>query len=196
MQKALSHELGSRAKIRRRRSAGRRTKIAGPGRPDRGGQDSGRPVFCPSARDFAHTDEALRIRRVDQKNYVTYKGPKIDRTTKTRQEIEIDLPPGEQGFAEFAALLAALGFRPVADVRKRRRTVALDWQQQQVEAALDRVEGVGTFVELEIMADDAGLDAARASLAELAARLGLQDSQRRSYLELLLGNLSPNERGG
>ena len=144
--------------------------------------------FAHPARDFSQTDEALRIRRVGQRNYVTYKGPKIDRSTKTRLEIELDLPPGQQGFDDFAALLAALGFRPVAEVHKRRRAVALRWQGHDVEAALDDVQGVGTFVELEIMADEAGLDAARASLATLAAALHLIRNERRSYLELLLSN--------
>ena len=44
--------------------------------------------FAHPARDFARTDEALRIRRVGQFNYITYKGPKLDATTKTRREIE------------------------------------------------------------------------------------------------------------
>ncbi len=142
--------------------------------------------FAHPARDFSQTDEALRIRRVGQKNYVTYKGPKVDQATKTRQEIEIDLAPGQPGFEEFAALLAALGFRPVAEIRKCRRTLELRWQGHDVEAALDQVERVGTFVELEIIADEKDIDAARASLAALAAELHLGHGERRSYLELLL----------
>ncbi len=57
------------------------------------------------ARDFAATDEALRIRRVGPANRITYKGPKVDPTTKTRQEIELGPPdqvrnePGK-GFRE------------------------------------------------------------------------------------------------
>ena len=44
--------------------------------------------FAHPARDFGQTDEAFRLRRIGEKNYVTYKGPKIDATTKTRQEME------------------------------------------------------------------------------------------------------------
>ena len=47
--------------------------------------------FAHPARDFAQTDEALRIRRIGQSNFVTYKGPKIDATTKTRRELELPL---------------------------------------------------------------------------------------------------------
>jgi len=43
--------------------------------------------FGHPARDFSKTDEALRIRRIGAKNCITYKGPKIDITTKTRCEI-------------------------------------------------------------------------------------------------------------
>jgi adenylate cyclase class IV len=41
-------------------------------------------------------------------------------------------------------------------------------------------------MELETAADDHGLDEARQCLASLAERLSLHDSERRSYLELLL----------
>ncbi len=142
--------------------------------------------FAHPSRDFAQTDEALRIRRVGPRNFVTYKGPKIDRTTKTRREIELDLAPGDQGARDFQGLFEALGFRPVAEVRKRRRTWLLSWQGYEVEAAFDEVERVGTFAELEIASDEAGLDGARTSLAALAGELHLTASERRSYLELLL----------
>jgi len=139
------------------------------------------------ARDFSKTDEALRIRQVDGQALVTYKGPKIDRETKTRQEIELALPAGATTAADFGRLFAALGFAPAGEVRKHRRTFHLDWQGEAVEVALDEVAGLGHFVELEISASEGTLDAARSALAGLAARLELGTSERRSYLELLLG---------
>src|SRR6476619_4596033 len=77
--------------------------------------------FAHPCRDFATTDEALRIRVVGDQSFVTYKGPKIDKTTKTRQEIELPLDPADRDGSRFASLLAALGFTPVAVARKRRR---------------------------------------------------------------------------
>ena len=142
--------------------------------------------YSHPARDFSHTDEALRIRRVDGQTLITYKGPKIDRQTKTRQEIELALPAGATAAEDFSRLLVALGFAPVAEVHKHRRTFDLDWQGHAVEAALDEVAGLGHFVELEISASEETLDAARRALASLAARLELAGSERRSYLELLL----------
>jgi len=142
--------------------------------------------FAHPARDFAATDEALRIRSVGEQNWVTYKGPKIDASTKTRRELELPIEPGQAGAARFAELLTALGFSHVAAVRKRRRTATVPFQGCDVEVAVDNVEGVGQFCELEISADAAGLDAARAALAALAAEFGLTENERRSYLELLL----------
>ena len=69
--------------------------------------------FAHPGRNFAETDEALRIRRKGASNYITYKGPKIDRTTKTRQEIELPLPPGDDAPEAWVGLLAALGFAAV-----------------------------------------------------------------------------------
>ncbi|HUY93520.1 MAG TPA: class IV adenylate cyclase [Pirellulales bacterium] len=142
--------------------------------------------YAHPARDFAVTDEALRLRRAGAANRVTYKGPKVNAESKTRRELELDLPPGDDVLADFGCLLEALGFRPVATVEKRRRKTHLDWQGQLVEVSLDEVERVGSFVELELIADDKSLPRAEAALAALAAALTLGESERRSYLELLL----------
>jgi len=138
------------------------------------------------ARDFAATDEALRIRRVGESNFMTYKGPKIDRTTKTRKEIDLPLPPGSGGYEPWSELLAALGFAPVAEVRKRRAKAHVPWEGRSVEVSLDDVDHLGTFVELELVVDDAEVESAKACIAALADRLGLAGTERRSYLELLL----------
>lgn len=138
------------------------------------------------ARDFALTDEALRIRRVGEVNSITYKGPKIDATTKTRHEIDLPLPPGRETGDAWEGLLEALGFTSVAQVRKNRRKAHILWQGREVEASLDEVDWVGFFVELELITSAEDLEAAKACIASLAAELGLSGSERRSYLELLL----------
>ncbi|HEY4235495.1 MAG TPA: class IV adenylate cyclase [Lacipirellulaceae bacterium] len=142
--------------------------------------------FAHPARDFAKTDEALRIRSVGNASFVTFKGPKLDTTTKTRRELELPLASSDSDGAQFAELLSALGFTPVATVRKQRRKFHIAHQGSDVEGALDEVEGVGTFVELELTADDVSLEAANRAVASLATELKLCPSERRSYLELLL----------
>ncbi|MEN6452319.1 MAG: class IV adenylate cyclase [Thermoguttaceae bacterium] len=141
--------------------------------------------FAHPARDFARTDEALRLRRKGERFFITYKGPKVDPTTKTRREIEIPLEGDEARFHAWFALLGELGFTPAGEVKKRRRKAEIPWQGHAVEGLLDEVEGLGSYVELELIADADGLDTARQCLASLAQRLGLTGSERRSYLELL-----------
>ena len=142
--------------------------------------------FAHPARDFAQTDEALRIRRVGERNFVTYKGPKLDATTKTRRELELPLTDGAAAAEQFAELLTALGFSRVREVRKSRQAAKVQWRGQEIEIALDDVDRLGQFVELEIVTDSDGSDAARGLVASLAAELGLKTVERRSYLELLL----------
>ena len=147
--------------------------------------------FRHPVRDFAKTDEAFRLRRVGAKNFMTYKGPKIDATTKTRFERETRLADGDGPFEAAQEIIERLGFAPVATVRKRRDTALLMRNNVSIEAAFDEVDGVGKFVELEAGVDAESEDSERLAkakfeLAELATQLGLHDAERRSYLELLL----------
>lgn len=142
--------------------------------------------FAHPLRDFSKTDEALRIRRTGPKNFLTYKGPKIDITTKTRREIDLPLPDGEESALTWISLLETLGFKPVGEVCKSRRKARVNWQEREIECALDEVQGLGMYCELELLTDQAGLEPAKACIASLAAKLGLKQSERRSYLELLL----------
>jgi adenylate cyclase, class 2 len=141
--------------------------------------------FNHPARDFGKTDEALRIRRIGDDAFVTYKGPKIDSITKTRRELEFRLPPSSSN-EEFAELLLALGFRDVATVRKARQIGHLQWQGFPIEIALDEVDQIGSFLEIEIVADDSTLSEAKSAVASLSQRLETGPNERRSYLELLL----------
>jgi adenylate cyclase, class 2 len=142
--------------------------------------------FNAPDRDFAVTDEALRLRRIGERNFVTYKGPKRDLLTKTRTEIEVPIAPGDASAEDFSRLLVHLGYRPVAVVRKARRLFHLDRGGFALEVTLDDVEGVGRFAELEIQALEKQLEAARDVVLRTAAELGLTAGERRSYLELLL----------
>lgn len=137
-------------------------------------------------RDFATTDEALRLRRVGDRNWITYKGPKIDQATKTRREIELPLADGTDLVEPYTTLLAALGFHVVARVKKRRHQGRLRWNEYSVDLALDDVAGLGQFVELEIVAEADRLPGVQAAVVALADELGLGKPERHSYLELLL----------
>ncbi len=142
--------------------------------------------YAHPCRDFAATDEALRIRTVGDKSFVTYKGPKLDATTKTRREIELPLGATDRDGPQFASLLEALGFTRVTIVRKRRRTFRITSGEYEVDGALDELDGLGCFVELELQANDENLESAKQTIKMLAAELNLGPSERRSYLEMLL----------
>ncbi|OYR59461.1 class IV adenylate cyclase [Halorubrum halodurans] len=149
-------------------------------------------------REFAETDEALRIRRettIDggdthrdastdgEAVRLTYKGPLLDGDSKTRTEHETDVADGD----ELAGVLDGLGFDPAATVEKRREY----WRFEEFTVALDAVEGVGEFVEIEreVDAEDA-IDPTREAAIGTLARLGLDaaDQVRTSYLGLLLAD--------
>ena len=142
--------------------------------------------FAHPARDFAQTDEALRLRCKGREFFITYKGPKIDATTKTRREIDLPIVPADEGLPSWTNLLEALGFTAVGEVCKSRRKAHLAWEGRDVEASLDEVEQLGTFAELELVVDPADMEAAKQCIMSLARVLELEGSLRQSYLELLL----------
>lgn len=141
--------------------------------------------FNHPARDFATTDEAFRVRTSGTQQMVTYKGPLLDSRTKTRREIEIPLG-GENAPEQFAQMLELLGFRPVRAVRKRRTKYSLLWQGREFEIAVDEVAELGTFVEVETLADEASRPAALEAILALVSQFQLPPPERRSYLTLLL----------
>ena len=135
-------------------------------------------------RDFSETDEALRIRRVNGRVELTYKGPKrVIQGSKAREEISIGL--GDAGAVD--ELLRVLGFRPVAVVRKERRYYRLPGAI----VSLDRVEGLGCFVEVEYRGPG-GVEEAAREINRVLEELGLAQYPRttKSYLELLLSRRS------
>jgi adenylate cyclase class 2 len=134
-------------------------------------------------REFAETDEALRIRteRTDEEveTRLTYKGPLVEQASKTREEAETAVAD-EDALAE---ILAGLGYDPAASVSKERTRYRLDGYT----VTLDSVDGLGDFVEVE-MDVEADIGSAREGAREVMDKLGLDaDEQiRTSYLGLLL----------
>lgn len=158
--------------------------------------------FDAPTRDFAETDEALRLRRegaqvaeggpddhIDrdgddaggERALLTYKGPKVDRDSKTRLEHET----GVEDAAAMREILEGVGCAAAAGVEKVRERYRLDG----CTVSLDRVASLGEFVEIETSAPSAEAVAARRDEAiEVLERLGLDPAEqiRRSYLALLL----------
>ena len=133
--------------------------------------------FAHPCRDFASTDEALRVRYVGDSAELTYKGPRMGPRAKTRREVTVRV----EGDVE--ALVSSLGFGKVAVVRKRRALYAVG----PYTVSLDDVEGLGKFVEIEaVVAGPDDMESVVRGIEELAARLGLAEREDRTYLEILL----------
>jgi adenylate cyclase class 2 len=145
--------------------------------------------FNPPDRNLKSTDESFRLRRIGETNCFTYKGPKRDTETKTREEIEIPLGDGAQTAADAERMLIALGYKPVVTVRKTRQVYRFARGDFQMEACFDNVELVGEFLELEILAPEEQYEPAKAVLLQTAAELGLTLKETRSYLGMVLAAL-------
>ena len=143
--------------------------------------------FAAPYRDFAKTDEALRIRSLDGQAVLTYKGPKLDGISKSRKEFET---PVEE--AATIKILRALGFSEAGVVRKQREIFSAG----EITICLDLVEGLGEFLEVEIVAEK-DLENSRAKLFELLKHFGTgeKDSIRTSYLEMILGKNNHHATG-
>ncbi|MGQ9583762.1 MAG: class IV adenylate cyclase [Thermoplasmatota archaeon] len=138
-------------------------------------------------RRFELTDEALRIRVSSEGAQLTYKGPRLDRRSKSREEVEV--PVGDPAAA--GELLRRLGFRPAGVVRKRRTRYSIG----ELRVCVDRVEGLGLFVEVEKRTGERSYRRALESALGLLSRLGGAKSERSSYLELLLLKRARGVRG-
>ena len=138
--------------------------------------------------DYDSTDEAVRVRTVasadgGQRSQLCYKGPRLDRVTKTRRELECSLEGNSA--THMIAIFEALGFTTAGTMQKNRQSFQVVFEGQQVVAAIDQVDGLGCFAELEIVCEDSARLLATEQLLRLTAELGLREIERRSYLELL-----------
>ena len=143
-------------------------------------------------RDFVQTDEALRLRTREladgtSEHSLTYKGPKIDTSTKSRREIEIPIKEPEQ----WESLLAALGFRKWASVQKFRKRTKLVVNHRHIEIVLDTLpvlpESGRTFLEVETLATAEDFEECRSLILDIAEQLELGEPIRESYLQLVHG---------
>lgn len=133
--------------------------------------------FAHPSKDFGKSDEALRLRKIDGSAELTYKGPRMNsESTKAREEVTLktDNPLTAQRIIE------RLGFKEFCIVRKRRSSYLLD----KLRVDVDDVEGLGEFVELEVLTES---PERAEQLVELARKeLALDKLEKKTYLELLV----------
>ena len=139
--------------------------------------------FNHPCRDFRITDEALRLRREirndTEKFLLTYKGPRTDPKSKTREEIEVEISDCEG----VVNLLKKLGFEQVCIIKKRRKI----YEYKDFVISFDEVDGLGLFVEVEkstLRRED--VPKIRDEMITILRELGVQKFERRSYLEMIM----------
>jgi len=148
-------------------------------------------------RDFKKTDEALRLRKSIEFNKVnreiveniayffTYKGKKVDTTTKSREEIEIKI----EDLDKTKDLLNALGFQEIFTLKKERELYDFKFKNYNIKALVDYIPILKQhFIEVEIISDSIkNLDVYREVLFDFLSLFGIkkEESIRKSYLELI-----------
>ncbi len=148
-------------------------------------------------RSFHETDEAVRVRHrkhtggiINTESEIvpvelTYKGPKIDETTKTRIEHSVHLKLDD--LESISQILLSTGFKFVGTLIKSREFYNLEG----IAISIDTLVDLGSFVEFELIADGLEcMDESRKRILQLVEKLGLdmKDTIRASYLELHLAN--------
>lgn len=130
-------------------------------------------------RDFAKTDEAVRVRYTNDHAVVTYKGPKIRKFgLKAREELNFAVECG----GTFEKMLERLGFTRTTEVNKWRENYRLGGAS----ISLDAVDELGTFAEIEIITENEK-DNPTEKIEALAKEIGIDGEPiLESYLELLL----------
>jgi len=153
-------------------------------------------------RDFKKTDEALRLRKsieFNKKNkdikqkvtyFLTYKGKKIDDTTKTREELEVKI----EKIDKMRDLFKNLGFREIFTIKKERELYEFRLNKFQIEVLIDFIPILKQhFIEVEVLLDNRkDLELTKKKLFKFLERFGIskQESIRESYLELIAKKLN------
>jgi len=119
-----------------------------------------------SFEKFMPTDPVMRIRTVGQSHKLTYKRSINKAGDAIEHEMSID--PVEAG----EGMLRELGFQQVTVVKKMRT----EYTKGDVTIALDDVETLGSFVEVEVVCEEGEEEFAELKVASAAAELSLMES--------------------
>ncbi len=123
--------------------------------------------------------ELLRVRRISNlgKAFLTYKRIADPGRNEEFDELEVEV----SDFGTTVEILKRLGYKEDIVVRKRR----LVYKLGNVTFELSEVEGLGGFLDIEVISDDA--EKAKNVIWEVAEKLGLteRDVEPRLYQELI-----------
>ncbi len=137
-------------------------------------------------RDFIAEDRTLRIRSTNTETIMTYKGPKLNKESKSRKEINIKI----DNYDNILDVLDELDFKKSGSVYKQREY----WRINNIIITLDNIEKIGEYVEFESeIEDESELDNEVSKLKALIRNLELDpDKQIRDSYQWLIENYKIN----
>ncbi len=145
--------------------------------------------YVPCHRDFfaqkPHPIEWMRIRTNPDKVVFGYNksiNKKADGSQEYAEEYETEISQPE----EFKKILNFLDFKKVVTVDKQREY----WDCGDLEIALDKIEGLGSFIEVEAKGNFENTTKAKEACLEFLKKLGIEDAEstqiKKGYSVLLL----------
>jgi len=147
--------------------------------------------YIPSHRDFfaqkPHPIEWLRIRTNPDKIIFEY-DRSINKNERGEQECAEEYGTEISNPAEFRKILNFLDFKKVITVEKQREY----WDCGNLEVVLDKVRGLGDFIEVEAIGSFENNISAKTACLEFLKKLGIQNAQdkqiNKGYPVLILEN--------
>jgi predicted adenylyl cyclase CyaB len=143
--------------------------------------------FTPCHRNIFEQDQALRLRctRSGKKVewFVTYKGANTNPFFHSRQELETVLADGRV----FAEILDLLDFKRFLRLEKKRRT----YRKGNISIALDKVEALGEFAEIEYLSEGDQAFAEK-KINEVTNALNIENMvlEKKNYLRLMFEEIN------
>lgn len=143
--------------------------------------------FTSDHYDMRKHDKALRIRKTENRDtgemkaQLACKGPKLDNISMTRKETEIEICEPEK----MKEILKELEFYPASCRVKKNRSY---YSKKHMTAAVDQVENLGSFLELEILVEkeadrEKGLEKIKSVMKQIGC--GEKETVRTSYLSMI-----------
>ncbi len=150
-------------------------------------------------RNFALTDEALRIRNsleykekdgireiLKETSDITYKGPKLDKETKSRVELLCKIADHKA----MNKILVTLGFQRILQLEKNRQVFSLNHKNMEIGIVIDKIQHLtGIYAEFELLVNNfSDIEESKNVIFDLMNKLGYakKDSITLSYLELVI----------
>ena len=147
--------------------------------------------FSPTHRNFGAVrpvEEWLRVRKSGNKASFDYKHLRFDKNGKNYSCDQYETNIGDSDQME--KILAVLNFAPLITVNKKRKI----WMYKDYEIAVDNIEGLGDFVEIEYLGKKENLDPKEVTgeMVAFLKKIGYQKIYR-SYLGYPFQLLFPQE---